>query len=178
MISIGIISVVNVIYNIISLVIKKNYYKKLEKFLVVDADSIVLKNNIFLLTEGMLTLSFIEDGIIDSKSTSSTLSECLNLINTETDIMDQVTYNISYINAKYFEKNIDNALVSTTNDLSYVFNGGYIYKKTDTIYYQELTRIKKLSLDMTNKYSMEQNISLPIKEKKNLNIYNFLILDK
>ena len=178
MISIGIISVVNVIYNIISLVIKKNYYKKLEKFLVVDADSIVLKNNIFLLTEGMLTLSFIEDGIIDSKSTSSTLSECLNLINTETDIMDQVTYNISYINAKYFEKNIDNALVSTTNDLSYVFNGGYIYKKTDTIYYQELTRIKKLSLDMTNKYSMEQNISLPIKEKKNSNIYNYFLLDK
>jgi len=176
MIVIGVISVLSVIYNIISLVLKKDYYNELEKFLVVDADSIVLKKNIFLLTEGMLTLSFIEDGIIN-KNINSTLSECIELINTETDIMDQVTYNISYINAKYFVESIDNALVKTSNDLTYVFNGGYIYQKTGNSYFQELTRFKKLSLDMINKYTIEKNITIPLKNINDSNIYNYFFLD-
>ena len=177
MISIGVISVVSIFYNIISLVWKKNYYNQLEKFLVVDADSIVLKKNMFLLTEAMLTLSFIEDGLIDS-NINYTLNECIKLIESETDLMDQVTYNISFINAKYFDDSIDNALVKTTNGLSYIFNGGYIYKKGGTIYYQELTRIKKLSLDMITKYSYEDKINIPIRQKENSNIYNYLLLEK
>ena len=176
MIVIGVISVLSVIYNIISLVLKKNYYNELEKFLVFDADSIVLKKNVFLLTEAMLTLSFIEEGIIN-KNINSTLSECLELIDTETDLMDQVTYNISYINAKYFVESIDNALVKTSNDLTYVFNRGYIYQKNGNSYYQELTRFKKLSLDMANKYTIDKNITLPLKNLNDSNIYNYFFLD-
>ena len=177
MISIGVISVISIFYNIFSLVWKKNYYNQLEKFLVVDADSIVLKKNIFLLTEAMLTLSFIEDGFFE-QNVNNTLNECIKLIDSETDLMDQVTYNISYINAKYFEDSIDDSLVKTTKDLSYIFNGGYIYKKEETIYYQELIRIKKLSLDMIIKYYYNDNIHIPLRQKDNSNIYNYLLLDK
>ena len=176
MISIGVISVFSVIYNIISLILKKKYYNKLEKFLVVNANSIVLKKNIYLLTEAMLTLSFIEDGILDY-NINYTFNECLNLINTETDLMDQITYNISFINAKYFEKKIDNALFQTTNDLTYIFNGGYIYKKKNNVYYKELVNFKKLALDLSFKYNNNDKITLPLKKINESNIYNYLLLN-
>ena len=91
--------------------------------------------------------------------------------------MDQVTYNISYINAKYYVESIDNALVKTSNDLTYVFNRGYIYQKNGNSYFQELTRFKKLSLDMSNKYTIEKNISLPLKKLDDSNIYKYFFLD-
>ena len=181
MIIITILSIISVAYDIISLILKIKYYDKLEQFLAVNVDILILKKNIIFLSQSSLILIFIEEGILTNSNLSSLNSfvmECNELIYGESSIMDIATYNISYINSKYYDPEIDKILSQSSNTLNLIFNNGFIYNREDSSIFQEIIKIKKTSLDILIKYEINStSYNFPLVELNKSNIYNYYFLN-
>ena len=172
MISIGVLAVISVVYNIISLIIKNNLYKTTQKILNLDLNSVFLKKNIFQLASAITSLSLMHDRItMDEAAQNKTVyNNIYNMINEESAVMNNVTYNISLYSTSFYNKKID-ALMNLEETLTYIFDNGLIYSKVNSTLYQETTSIKKSALDIIGIIENNQQNSI-----NNSNIYNYFFL--
>lgn len=149
MISIGVLAIVSVVYNIVTLVLKNTMYKNTHKFLTLDLNALFFKKNIFYISTAISSLVLAENGII--AYTSDFIENLQSAIEIQSYLINEVTYNISFLSSQFYNKNID-SLLNSEETLRYIFENGYIYEKENAVIYQEASNIKKFALDLLNKY--------------------------
>lgn len=176
MVFIGILAIISVIFNIVSLVLKHEMYKETRLYLNLDLNSLFLKKNFYILSSSMVLLALIEENIIYYNSTQNLPIDLLNnlkhAISSESALMNNVTYNISYLSSQFYQDEIEQ-LLSLETSLIYLFDNGFIYNKTINSIYQEITNLKKQSLDVLTKYEDMRNSN---DDNDDINEQNSLIL--
>ena len=155
MVSIGVLAIISIVYNILSIVIKVDMYNTTQRYLHLGMNTLFLKKNIFFLSTTISLLSLIEEGILDYSITNNLPinlhEDLIKTIENESGVVNDIIYNISFISSQFYKQEIDQ-LLNKEEKLNYIFDNGYIYHKTNSTLYQGIVDIKKEGMDILNKY--------------------------
>ena len=172
---IGVLSIVSVAFNSVTINLKTFLYEEDKKVFSLYLNTLILKKDLFSLSSAITVLSLIEDGILSHNSTlynsNDLLENLYNVIETESGQLNIISYNISRLSTQHFQSSID-SILNKEGTLNYIFDNGLIYQKENTSFYQEITAVKKIGLDVLNKYDGHFEI---VNDYKDTVIYQFFI---
>ena len=160
MFCIGFFFLVSGIYDIISLIIKQKIYQDTNDVFVLEMNAFFLKKDTISIASAITELTLLEEQIINKYDTSylpTTINDNLKeVIELESKIINYVSYNVSFLSTLFLEEKID-SLINKEDSLVYIFHNGYIYQKDNSSLFQSIINIKKLGLDILNKYEDDYN---------------------
>jgi hypothetical protein len=139
--------------------------------MLLNLDVSILKNSLFYLTSGIISLAMIQDEILPYKSLpdnfNSFENNTIHLVDSSIKKIADILYNINYLNNVYYNIDINNVLASIDNNFTFIFNNGLIYQKgniglsvaNNVITYKEISTFQKNSFHFLNNFQLK-NLNL------------------
>jgi hypothetical protein len=168
-------SLCSIIYNIISLYFKFDLLQKTHDVMLLNLDVSILKNSLFYLTSGIISLAMIEDEIFPYRSLSDNFNPFENntiyLVDSSIKKIADILYNINYLNNVYYNIKINEVLASIDNNFTFIFNNGLIYQKgnmglslsNNVVIYKEISTLQKNSFHFLNNFQ-SKNLDLHFRD--------------